>query len=155
MPTLLGDGEGYTSVRVRREWTGGVHPVTAVVDEICEIFRELGFTRAAGPEIETDARFPARTNVEFVQRISATEVRQRTWERGSGETLACGTGCVASALVTAGRLGWSSPVPVTTRSGGVLTIHFERDGDRFRDVYLEGDARIVYTGEIKPDAMLA
>jgi len=80
----------------------------------------------------------------------------RTYERGvEDETLACGTGCVAAALVTAARRGWPSPIPVTTRSGGILTIYFQKDGDRFRDVYLEGDARIVYTGEIRPDALLA
>jgi len=56
----------------------------------------------AGPKIETDAHFPRRVNVEFVEVLSPTEVRQRTWERGSGETLACGTG--ASAVCVAGVL---------------------------------------------------
>ena len=55
-----------------------------------------------GPKIENDPRFPSRINVEFVEIISRDEVRQRTWERGSGETLACGTG--ASAVSVAGVL---------------------------------------------------
>lgn len=55
-----------------------------------------------GPKIENDPRFPKRTNVEFVEVISPSEVKQRTWERGSGETWACGTG--ASAVCVAGVL---------------------------------------------------
>jgi diaminopimelate epimerase len=78
----------------------------------------------------------------------------RTYERGvEDETLACGTGCVAAALVTAVRQGWGSPIAVTTRSGGVLTIHFERAGENFGAVYLEGDARIVYTAALQADAL--
>jgi diaminopimelate epimerase len=99
---------------------------------------------------------PAGTNVNFVWPLAPGGLQVRTYERGvEDETLACGTGCVASALVTAARRDWPSPIPVSTRSGGVLTIHFEREGDRFREVCLEGDARIVYTGEIHPDALLA
>ena len=109
-----------------------------------------------GREIRRHAHFaPAGTNVNFVQPDGAKRLLVRTYERGvEDETLACGTGCVAAALVTALRRGWPSPVPVVTRSGGILTIHFQKDGDRFHDVYLEGDARMVYTGEIQPDALL-
>ena len=110
-----------------------------------------------GREIRRHAHFaPAGTNVNFVQSDDDDRRLQvRTYERGvEDETLACGTGCVAAALVTALRRGWSSPIPVVTRSKGILTIHFQKDGDRFHDVYLEGDARIVYTGEIQSDALL-
>jgi len=109
-----------------------------------------------GREIRYHEAFaPAGTNVNFVSPAGERRLQVRTYERGvEDETLACGTGCVAAALITAARRGWSSPIPVTTRSGGVLTIHFKKDGDDFRDVYLEGDARIVYTGDIQPDALL-
>jgi len=109
-----------------------------------------------GREIRYHAAFaPAGTNVNFIHSAQANRLQVRTYERGvEDETLACGTGCVAAALVTAARRGWPSPIPVTTRSGGILTIHFEREGEGFRGVYLEGDARIVYTGEIRPDALL-
>jgi diaminopimelate epimerase len=108
-----------------------------------------------GREIRRHTRFaPAGTNVNFVQPDGENRLRVRTYERGvEDETLACGTGCVAAALVTALRQGWPSPIPVVTRSGGILTIHFQKGGDRFHDVYLEGDARLVYTGEIQPDAL--
>ena len=109
-----------------------------------------------GREIRYHAAFaPAGANVNFIYSPQAQRLQVRTYERGvEDETLACGTGCVAAALVTAARRGWPSPIPVTTRSGGILTIHFEREGEGFRGVYLEGDARIVYTGEIRPDALL-
>ncbi len=55
-----------------------------------------------GPKMEKDSRFPKRTNVEFVEVVSRRELKQRTWERGSGETWACGTG--ASAVCVAGVL---------------------------------------------------
>jgi diaminopimelate epimerase len=103
-----------------------------------------------------DAFAPAGTNVNFVLPAEGGRLQVRTYERGvEDETLACGTGCVASALITAARRGWSSPIPVTTRSGGILTIHFQQAGRQFREVYLEGDARIVYRGDIQPDALMA
>ena len=110
-----------------------------------------------GREIRYHEAFaPAGTNVNFAYPAGERSLQVRTYERGvEDETLACGTGCVAAALVTAARRGWPSPIPVTTRSGGILTIYFQKDGDSFRDVYLEGDARIVYTGEIQPDAFMA
>ena len=108
-----------------------------------------------GREIRHHPHFaPAGTNVNFVAVRKAGAIRVRTYERGvEDETLACGTGCVASALVTAVRHGWASPIAVTTRSGGVLTIYFERAGQAFRSVYLEGDARIVYTAELQAEAL--
>lgn len=98
---------------------------------------------------------PAGTNVNFCQRIGEGKIAVRTYERGvEGETLACGTGCVAAALTTAHRTGWDSPIDVVTRSGGVLTIHFNREAEGFSRVFLEGDARLVATGSIMADALL-
>ena len=110
-----------------------------------------------GREIRYHEAFaPAGTNVNFIQTAGERELAVRTYERGvEDETLACGTGCVAAALVTALRRGWPSPIPVRTRSGGLLTIHFRREEDRFVEVYLEGDARIVYAGDLCPEALLA
>lgn len=89
---------------------------------------------------------PAGTNVNFIAAISG-RLKVRTYERGvEGETLACGTGAVASALV-AGRRGWlKSPVKVDVASGEELTIYFNQDDQRFGEVYLEGAAYTVYTG---------
>jgi diaminopimelate epimerase len=96
---------------------------------------------------------PAGTNVNFVSQIKAGKLAIRTYERGvEDETLACGTGCIAAALVTACKLNWNSPVHLRTRSGEILTIYFANDDGVFSDIYLEGDARIIYTGRLQPDA---
>jgi diaminopimelate epimerase len=96
---------------------------------------------------------PAGSNVNFVHVRDAHHLTIRTYERGvEGETLACGTGSIASALVAAAR-GWAeSPVDVLTRSGETLTIYFthapgELDSP-FSEVCLEGDARVVYEAEL-------
>jgi diaminopimelate epimerase len=110
---------------------------------------------ARGREIRCHPHFaPAGTNVNFVAVRKPGYISVRTYERGvEDETLACGTGCVASALVTAVQHGWEGPIAVTTHSGGVLTIHFKRMGQAFRSVYLEGDARIVYTADLQAEAL--
>ena len=87
--------------------------------------------------------FPRRTNVEFVQIISRTEVRQRTWERGAGETLACGTG--ASAVCVAGVLnGLTDKKILNHLSGGDLELEWAEDGN----LYMTGPATEVFSGEI-------
>ena len=96
-----------------------------------------------GPGLETHPVFPRRTNVEFVQVISRTEVRQRTWERGSGETLACGTG--ASAVCVAGVLtGRTERRIVNHLSGGDLELEWAEDGQ----LYMTGPAVEVFSGSI-------
>lgn len=109
---------------------------------------------ARGREIRHHAALaPAGANVNFITPLADGTIAIRTYERGvEDETLACGTGSIASALVTALRGGQESPIDVKTRSGSMLTVHFRREGDRFKDVYLEGDARIVYSGEMWADA---
>lgn len=95
-----------------------------------------------GPLVETDSRFPRRTNVEFVQCISRREVRQRTWERGSGETWACGTG--ASAVCVAGVLtGRTERQILNHLRGGDLTLHWDEATDH---VMMTGPAEEVFTG---------
>jgi diaminopimelate epimerase len=95
-----------------------------------------------GPKIENDARFPARTNVEFVEVKSRTEVRQRTWERGSGETMACGTG--ASAVCVAGVLTGRTERKIDNHLlGGMLTLEWN---DRNNHVFMTGPATEVFSG---------
>ncbi|MFM9116072.1 MAG: diaminopimelate epimerase [Planctomycetota bacterium] len=96
-----------------------------------------------GPHVETAAEFPARVNVEFVEIISRQEVRQRTWERGSGETWACGTG--ASAVCVAGVLaGRTERRIINHLLGGDLELHWD---ERDNHVYMTGPATEVFTGE--------
>jgi len=100
-----------------------------------------------------DAFAPAGTNVNFMQILNRKAIAVRTYERGvEDETLACGTGCVAASLVAALRHGWDSPVDVRTRSGGLLRIYFKQQETKFSDVYLEGDARIIYEGNLWEEA---
>lgn len=105
---------------------------------------------ATGPLIEHHARFPQRVNAGYLQIVSRSEVRLRVFERGVGETLACGTG--ACAAVAAGvRLGLlDAQVQVHTR-GGVLTIAW--GGQEADSVYMTGPAVTVFEGRIHiPDA---
>ena len=96
---------------------------------------------------------PAGTNVNFICRQNPGQLAIRTYERGvEDETLACGTGSIASALVASRITDWTSPISLVTRSQESLTIYFREDNGRFTDVYLEGDARLIYTGELGEDA---
>ncbi len=95
-----------------------------------------------GPMIENHPLFPKRTNVEFVQVISKKEVIQRTWERGSGETLACGTG--ASAVMVAGILTKRTARNITVHlAGGDLEIEWNENDNH---VYMTGPAVEVFEG---------
>jgi diaminopimelate epimerase len=92
---------------------------------------------------------PAGTNVNFIQVLGPHKLGIRTYERGvEGETLACGTGAVAGALI-AERLGLvSAPVEVTTRSGEKLIVSFESDGGTFHNLRLEGNAEVICEGNL-------
>ncbi len=107
-----------------------------------------------GREIRNHEAFaPAGTNVNFICQQGPGRLAIRTYERGvEDETLACGTGSIASALVSAIKLNWTSPINLLTRSNEFLTIHFSGDGGNFSNVYLEGDARIIYTAQLGEDA---
>jgi len=92
---------------------------------------------------------PAGTNVNFIQVLGKHKLRIRTYERGvEGETLACGTGSVAAALVAGSLRMVSSPVQVTTRSGEKLTITFEGDAEGFGQIFLEGEAAVICEGNL-------
>ena len=96
-----------------------------------------------GGYIENSCIFPNRTNVEFVKIISRSEVRQRTWERGSGETLACGTG--ASAVCAAGFIsGRTDNIILNHLLGGDLILRYENN-----KIFMKGEARYSFSGTIK------
>ncbi len=95
-----------------------------------------------GPQIEHDPHFPHRVNVEFVQVLSPKEVQVRVWERGSGETLACGTG--ACAVCVAGVLtGRTERTLLAHLPGGDLKLHWS---EKDNHVYLTGPAVEVFSG---------
>jgi len=99
-----------------------------------------------GPRIENHPRFPARVNAGYMQVVDRATIRLRVWERGAGETLACGTGACA-AVVTGIRRGLlDSPVRVQTR-GGWLTIAWSGDG---HPVMMTGPAVTVFEGTWQP-----
>ena len=96
-----------------------------------------------GPAIVTHPRFPDRTNVEFVQIVDESHVKMRVWERGAGETMACGTGACADAVAC--RLAGYSQDKVDVRLlGGTLTIFWNPDNGH---VEMCGPATEVFTGE--------
>lgn len=96
---------------------------------------------------------PAGSNINFACIHDPQYMAVRTYERGvEGETLACGTGVLASALTAAARNHVLSPVSVQTRGGEVLTVHFQPLGKNgnFEEVFLEGEARVVYEADLYP-----
>jgi len=100
-----------------------------------------------GPRFEHDPFFPRRVNTEFVQVLSPERVRMRVWERGAGETMACGTGACAAA-VSAARTGRTGRSVVVALPGGELEINWRAD-DR---VLMTGDAVEVFEGRVEVDA---
>ncbi len=97
-----------------------------------------------GPEFEHNSIFPERTNTEFVQVVDENTLRMRVWERGSGETLACGTGACAS-LVAATLTGRCSGSAKVLLRGGELFIEWDRENNK---VYMTGPAVAVFEGEL-------
>jgi diaminopimelate epimerase len=97
---------------------------------------------SVGPMVEADAHFPERTNVEFAQVLAPDRIELRVWERGSGETLACGSGAAATAALAFKR-GLCGPRVTVLLPGGLLGV--EVDGDR---VWIDGPVRTVFEGRI-------
>ncbi len=110
----------------------------------CEAIDEIDLERI-GPEFEFSPLFPERVNTEFVRVVDRHNLRMRVWERGSGETLACGTGACAAvvAAVENGLCDRGSDIRVTLL-GGELTVNY--DGSR---VFLTGGASMVFSGEFE------
>ena len=132
--TALGKTFKVTAVSM-----GNPHAVVYAEDLSDELVLE------AGPAIQRHPFFPKGVNVEFVHIISSDEVRMRVYERGCGETQACGTG--ACAAVVAGAVSGLGGNDVTVRLlGGDLQISW--DGDRGHPVFMSGPARAVFRGEL-------
>ncbi len=96
-----------------------------------------------GPAMEIHSLFPHKTNVEFVSIVSPGQIIMRVWERGSGETLACGTGACAAVVAAILNKRTENRVQVELR-GGILTIEWNRDDHH---VYMTGPAVEVFQGE--------
>ena len=98
-----------------------------------------------GPYFENHPCFPNRTNTEFVQVIDRSRFRMRVWERGTGETLACGTGCCATAVACVLN-GLTDNAITVEVLGGELRIEWDRENDL---VWMTGPATVVFSGEIE------
>jgi diaminopimelate epimerase len=93
---------------------------------------------------------PEGTNVNFVQLLGGDRIAMRTYERGvEAETLACGTGSVASALISSMLFGLRSPTHVRTRGGEDLHVEFQQKGDGFSEIVLLGSAHMLYSGIVR------
>jgi diaminopimelate epimerase len=118
---------------------GNPHAVQ-VVDEV-----DTAPVETMGPAIETHPRFPKKVNAGFMQIVDRHHIRLRVFERGAGETLACGTGACAAVVAGIRRGLLDSPVRVSAR-GGELSIAWAGVGE---PVYLSGPAVTVFEGEVE------
>ncbi|MDL2268704.1 diaminopimelate epimerase [Desulfosarcina sp. OttesenSCG-928-A07] len=131
--------------------TGVPHAVVRVDDvnsvDVVEIGRKIRFHSYFAP---------AGTNANFVWLSPDGRILIRTYERGvEDETLACGTGNVAAALILAHDAGKASPITLTTRGGTDQTVHFSMIDGKFWNVFLEGEARVIYSGKLWDEAWKA
>lgn len=117
---------------------GNPHAIT-IVDNVNNVD-----IKKYGPIIENDPSFPKKTNVEFVQIINNKNIKMRVWERGSGETLACGTGACASAAICMIERYTLNDIYVHLL-GGILHIIWNRADNH---IYMTGPATTVYEGKI-------
>jgi len=99
-----------------------------------------------GPQIETDSLFPERVNVSFAQIVDKNDIVMRVWERGIGETAACGTGACAVAVAAVENGFCTRGADIDVRlPGGTLVVRYQEDGK----VWLTGDANTDFTGTIE------
>ena len=120
-------------------------PHVVIFTEGLDKFNIIGLARF----IRYHKRFaPKGTNVNFVEALDKDVIKVRTYERGvEDETLACGTGSVASALIFALKNSAANKVYVYTKGGEILKVYFKRSGKSFSNVWLEGIVKIVCKGE--------
>jgi diaminopimelate epimerase len=136
-PLALPEGDAWVSVLSM----GNPHAVQ-LVDNL-----DTAPVLSQGPAIESHPRFPARVNAGYLQIVNRGQVRLRVFERGAGETLACGTGACA-AVVVGVRLGLLDPVVDVHTHGGVLTIEWHDNAAHDAPVFMTGPATTVFEGEI-------
>ena len=129
-----------TTVQVSVLSMGNPHAVQVVADV------DDAPVTAQGPRVERHPRFPQRVNAGYMQVVDRATIRLRVWERGAGETLACGTGACAAVVAGIRRGLLASPVRVQVR-GGALTIAWDGEG---RPVRMKGAAATVFEGRWTP-----
>lgn len=147
IPTTLGSGDGPV-LDVPLEVDGVRHVVSSVGmgNPHCIVFVddvESAPVGALGPRLEHHPAFPNRTNVEFVEIVDRSRLKQRTWERGVGETLACGSGACAVAAAAMLR-GVAEPEIAISLRGGELRLSWA--GTRDAHIFMTGPAAEVFTG---------
>ena len=141
---------GDVIVRRNTEVAGGIYDITCVSmgNPHCIVFGEdpdgLDL-ESLGPAFEHDPLFPERVNTEFVQVLGPNSLKMRVWERGSGETMACGTGACASAVaaVLCGSCKMGADIVVRLR-GGDLVVNYTEDR-----VLMAGEAREIFEGSVE------
>lgn len=142
---LLVDGNEYYMTGVSM---GNPHAVIFIDDKFPlgkDTDIETMDLESIGPKFENHERFPKRINAEFVKVIDKNNVRMRVWERGTGETLCCGTGCCATAVscILNGLTDNTVNVKVT---GGTVKIEWDRDSNH---IFMTGPARVTFVGEVE------
>ena len=125
--------------------TGVPHAVVFVPDA------DQAMVQQIGSELRNHDHFkPRGTNVNFAQVLGPGSIRVRTYERGvEGETLACGTGVTAAALISSRIHQFRSPVQVQVQGGDQLEVSFQQEGGDFRNVCLKGPAEFIFEGRIE------
>ena len=131
---IVVDGEEYKMTCVSM---GNPHAVVFLDPDHLDIEK-------IGPSFENHERFPKRTNTEFVKVLDRENVRMRVWERGTGETLACGTGCCATAVACILN-GYTDRKLTVHVLGGELIIEWD---EKTNHILMTGPAQIVFEGEI-------
>jgi diaminopimelate epimerase len=151
IPTTLRGTEGEPVISHALETSAGTFDVTTVsmgnphciqwVDDV-----DCADVTGIGPIIETHPAFPAKTNAEFAQLADDGVIRLRVWERGCGETLACGTGACATLVAASltGRVGREATIELP---GGDLAVRWAEDNH----IYMTGPAAEVFAGQITVD----
>jgi diaminopimelate epimerase len=128
---------------------GNPHCVVFVSDDGIFALDDAGFARL-GRQFEHHPFFPRRVNTEFILPVARDRLKMRVWERGSGETLACGTGACAS-LVAAVLTGRADRKATVELRGGNLEIEWRERGPAANHVFMTGEAIEVFRGEVELD----
>ena len=140
------DGEARETLSVNGHNVDFAFVTTGNPHAVIEHPEPASVVQTLGPQIEVAPRFPNRTNVEFIRVDGPSEITMRVWERGVGETMACGTGACASAVAAVRLTGLHSPVTVHL-AGGDLEIAVDDD----LEVTMTGPAELIYEGRLSPE----
>jgi diaminopimelate epimerase len=138
---------GGRSAKITAVSMGNPHCVVFVNDDTISKLDLYEFARL-GRQFEHHPFFPKRVNTEFILPVSRSHLKMRVWERGSGETLACGTGACA-ALVAAVLTNRSDRKATVELRGGKLEIEWRENGARANHVFMTGNAVVVFRGEVE------